>query len=123
METFAAAPQPTRSSFTAARAEHVAAALLGGRDVVLLEEALALPSRTAQPLRLPAPPAADPARESQSLAADTRTSRWRDIWGWLGIVAGVAVLVTALVVPLDDAGLALAAALVLRGGRLMLAQE
>ena len=31
--------------------------------------------------------------------------------------------VTALAVPLDDAGLALAAALVLRGGWLMLAQE
>jgi hypothetical protein len=35
-------------------------------------------------------------------------------------MAGVAVLVTVLALPLDDAGLALAAALVLRGGRLIL---
>ena len=103
------------------RAENIAAALLGGRDVLMLEDALALPARTPpEPVRLPPPPAADPTRESQSLSADTRTSRWRDIWGWIGIAAGVAVLVTALAVPLDDSGLALAAALVLRGGRLIL---
>src|SRR5688500_13407352 len=48
------------------RAENIAAALLGGRDVLMLEAALALPARTPpEPLRLPAPPAADPARVSQ----------------------------------------------------------
>ena len=100
------------------RAPHVAEALLGGRDVVVLEEALALPARTPPlPVRLPPSPAAGPARKSQSLAADTRTTRLRGIWGSLDIMAGVAVLVAALLVPLDDAGLALAAALVLRGGR------
>ncbi len=80
---------------------------------MLLEEVVvAPPMPPPEPVRLPAPPAADPARESQSLAADAWTGRWRDIWGWLGIMAGVAVLVTALLVPLDDSGLALAAALV-----------
>ena len=80
-----------------------------------------LPARTPpQPLRLPPSPAAGPSREAQALEAGTRTSRWRDFWGWLGVAVGVAVLVTALAVPLDDAGLALAAALVLRGGRLIL---
>ncbi len=101
------------------RAPHVTEALLGGRDVVVLEEALALPNRTP-PLPVPPSPAAGPGRESQSLATDTRTSRWRVLWGWLGVAAGVAMLVAALLVRLDDAGLALAAALVLRGGRLIL---
>ena len=103
------------------RAASIAAALLGGRDVLMLEDALALPARTPpEPVRPPAPPTAAPARDPQSLAADTRTSRWRDICGRLSLVAGVAVLVAALAVPLDDAGLALAAALVVRGGRLIL---
>ncbi len=102
------------------RAEHVARAFGAVDCVVLLEEVvLAPPMPPSQPLRLPQPPAADPARESQTLAADTRTSRRRDIWGCLGITAGVALLMTALAVPLDDAGLALAAALVVRGGRLI----
>jgi hypothetical protein len=100
------------------RAEGIAVALLGGRDVLIMEDALALPARTPpEPVRLPPSPAAGHARESQSLSADTRTRRSRSIWGGLGLTAGVAVLVTALLVPLDDAGLALAAALVVRGGR------
>jgi hypothetical protein len=57
-----------------------------------------------EPVRLPAP-AADPARESQSLSADTRASRWRDIWSWLGILAGTLVFVAALALPLDDPAL------------------
>jgi hypothetical protein len=108
------------------RAPHVAEALLGGRDVVVLDvvvlkEALALPARTPpEPLHLPPSPTAGPSRESRALSAGTRTSRSREIWGWLGLTAGVAVLVTALAVPLNDSGLALAAALVLRGGRMIL---
>jgi hypothetical protein len=79
------------------------------------------PSTPPEPVRLPPSLAAGPGGESQSLSADTRTRRSCDILGWLGLTAGVAVvLVTALTVPLDDAGLALAAALVVRGGRLIL---
>jgi len=51
------------------------------------------------------------------------TGRWRDLWGWLGILAGAAVFVTALAVPLDDAALLLALVLALRGGRLALDME
>ena len=79
------------------RAEDIAVALLGGREVLMLEDALALPARTPpEPVRLPPSPAAGPDPESRALSADSRTSPWRDIWGWLGIAAGVAVLVTAL---------------------------
>ena len=46
--------------------------------------------------------------------------RSRDIWGWLGIVAGTVVFVAALAVPLDDPALLLALVLALRGGRLAL---
>jgi len=40
--------------------------------------------------------------------------------GWIGIVAGAAVFVAALAVPLDDPALLLAFAIVTRGGRLIL---
>ncbi len=40
--------------------------------------------------------------------------------GWLGIVAGGAVFVATLAVPLDDPALLLASAIVVRGGRLIL---
>ena len=43
--------------------------------------------------------------------------------GWLGIVAGAAVFIVALAVPLDDAALLLALALALRGGRQALDME
>jgi hypothetical protein len=62
----------------------------------------------------------DASVESQSLTADTRTSRWRDIWGWLGIVAGAAMFVVALAVPLDDPALVLALMISLRSVRLVL---
>jgi hypothetical protein len=48
--------------------------------------------------------------------SSSRHARRRDIWGWLGILAGAAVFVAALAVPFGDAGLAIAVALVLRGG-------
>ena len=50
-------------------------------------------------------------------------SRSRDLGGWLGILAGAAVFVAALAVPLDDAALLLALVLALRGGRLALDSE
>jgi hypothetical protein len=40
--------------------------------------------------------------------------------GWLGIVAGAAVFVAALVLRLDDPALVMALVLGLRGGRLIL---
>ena len=43
--------------------------------------------------------------------------------GWLGIVAGAAVFVAALAVPLDDAALVLALGLKLRGGLLILVSD
>jgi hypothetical protein len=48
------------------------------------------------------------------------TSRWRDVRGWLVILAGAAVFVAALAVPLDDPALVVALMLALRGGRLAL---
>ena len=91
------------------RAEHIARTLLGSRDVLVLEDALVLPARTGVGLvRLPP-------RQPQPLFIERR-SRWRDILGWLGIVAGAAVFVAALAVPLDDPALLLALVLALRGG-------
>jgi hypothetical protein len=46
----------------------------------------------------------------------TASSRWRAAYGWLGIVAGAALFVAALAVPLDEGVLLMALALKLRGG-------
>src|SRR5688572_27964915 len=59
--------------------------------------------------RLPAPA---PTAQRQPLVASTGISRRR---GWLDIVAGAAVFVAALAVPLDDPALAVALMLALRG--------
>ena len=68
------------------------------------------------PPRLPRAPAPAP-----PLVVETKaTNRWRDLCGWLGILAGVAVFVAALAVPLDDPALLLASAIVVRGRRLIL---
>ena len=49
------------------RAENIAAALLGGRDVLMLEDALALPARIPpEPVRMPRLPAAGPSRARTS---------------------------------------------------------
>jgi hypothetical protein len=96
------------------RAEHIARTLLGGRDVLVLEDALALPVRTSVGLvRLP------PA-QPQRLVIPARNIHLRDIVGWLGIVAGAAVFVLALTVPLDDSALVVALMLALRCGLLIL---
>lgn len=99
------------------RAEHIARALRSGRDVGLLEEVLALPARTSfGVVRLPAESAGGHARVAAPRAETITTrSRRRDIRGWLGIIAGAAVFVAALAMPLDDAALLLALALVARG--------
>jgi hypothetical protein len=102
------------------RAEHVARALGARFEVMSLEPFATLPAPV--PLRLPATPAPAPAAQlqpqRQPLVAGAGISR-RDVLGWLGIVAGAAVLVGALAVPLDDPALVVALMLVLRGGRLI----
>jgi len=95
------------------RAEHIARTLLGGRDVLMLDDAVALPTRTRinvvrQPPQAPQP-VIEPGR-----------ARWRDILGWIGILAGAAVFVAALAVPLDDPALVMALMLGLRGSRQIL---
>lgn len=96
------------------RAEHIAQTLFGGRDVLVLEDALALPARTGTNVRR------QPPSQPQPLVIERGSARWRDILGWIGIVAGAAMFVTALVVPLDDPALVVALAMGLRGGRLVL---
>jgi hypothetical protein len=78
------------------------------------EEALALPARTGVGLvRLPPP-------QPQPLTTERSSTRWRDIAGGIGIVAGAVVFVAALAVPLDDPALVVALAVGLWGGRLVL---
>ena len=87
-----------------ARAEHI---------VRLLEAALALPASPCVGGTRVTPPQPRPLVIKHSRLA-------RDIVGWLGILAGAAVLVAAVAVPVDDAALLLALVLMLRGGRLAL---
>ena len=96
------------------RAEHIARALIGGGDVLVLEDALTLPPRSRVGVTRQSPP------QPRPLITERSSTRWRDLGGWLGILAGVAVSVAALVVPLDDSALLLASAIVVRGGRLIL---
>ena len=92
------------------RAEHIARMLLGGRNVQLLDDALALPARPGvRAMRVPPP-------QHRPLVVKRSSTRWRDIVAWLGIVAGAAVFVGALAVPLDDPALLPALVLALRGG-------
>jgi hypothetical protein len=79
--------------------------------VLLLDEVLTPPTALA---------AAAPTRESRSLPPRTSASGRRDIRGWLGIGAGAAVFVAALVLQLDDPVLIVALMLTLRGGRTIL---
>ena len=104
------------------RAEHIARALRGS-DEVLLEEVLALPARTTPGAARPSASSVDGrVRVAEPPPPDISTarSRWRNILGWLGIIAGAAVFVAALAMPLDDPALVVAVALVMRGGRLIL---
>jgi hypothetical protein len=96
------------------RAEHIARMLLGGRDVLALEDALALPAGTAVGVvRLPPP-------QARPLVIERSSTRWRDIVGWLDILVGAAVFVAALVVPLGDPALLAALAILQRGGGITL---
>jgi hypothetical protein len=72
-----------------------------------------MPARTRVGVtRLPPP-------QHRPLITELRSTRWRDIVGWLGIVAGAAVFVAALAVPLDDPALLGASMLVFRSGRML----
>ena len=78
------------------------------------ERSVALPAMTTTPARGIATAA------TSHTVIVTAPSRWRAACGWLGIVAGVAVLVAALAVPLDDPALVVALMPALRSGRLTL---
>ncbi len=98
------------------RAEHIAAALGGGTDVGRLEPVATLPAPA--PVRLPAPSAAAPAPELQLATAGPGIRR--EVLGWLAIVAGAAVFVSALAIPLADPALLVALVLKVGGGRQIL---
>ena len=91
------------------RAEHIARAL-GHGAAGLVEAAVALPVSVG-PTRVPASSVV----HRQTTAALTLT-RWRTACGWLGIAAGTAVFVGALMVPFEDPALVIALMLALRSG-------
>jgi hypothetical protein len=92
------------------RAEHIARALGWHHEAMVLEQSVALPART------PARPGIGTAAKAPIVVVKA-SSPWRAACGWLGIMAGGAVFVAALVVPLDDPALVVALMLALRGGR------
>ena len=79
----------------------------------------------------PFPIAASPVSEPLSprcascnrLGLHARSVHLQDALGWLGILAGAAVFVAARAVPLDDPALVVAVAIVMWGGRLILAVD
>ena len=74
-----------------------------------------------QPAPLPRPRAVAPVhRVPLAPISGHAPSRWGDVRGWVGLVAGAAVFVTALVVPLDDPALVVALLIGVRGGRVIL---
>jgi hypothetical protein len=94
------------------RAEHIARALGWRPEAVVPEPTFALPAMTTT--RPPAPGPATVAKSPTVIVNAPR--RWRTACGWLGIVAGAAVFVAALAVPLDDPALVVALMLALRSG-------
>jgi hypothetical protein len=77
-----------------------------------LEDALGLTARRQLDVRYLAPPRREP--------SFLKPTPWRDILGWLVILAGAAMFVAALAVPLGDPALVAALAVGLRGGALVL---
>jgi hypothetical protein len=89
-------------------------ALLGDRDVLVLDAALALPPRTRVGVtRLPPPP-------PRPLITEPRRTRWRDICGWVDIVARRCSVRRGADTAVGDPALLLALMPALRGGRLAL---
>ena len=99
------------------RAEHITRELgLAARDA---KGFASLPRLQAAPL--PRPRAVAPRRRVPPTPISSHSpSRWDDVRGWAGLVAGAAVFVTALVVPLDDPALVVALLIGVRGGRIIL---
>ncbi len=99
------------------RAEHITRELgIVARDA----RVFASPPRL-QPAPLPRPRAVAPVhRVPLAPISSHAPSRWGDVRGWAGLVAGAAVFVTALVVPLDDPALVVALLIGVRGGRVIL---
>jgi hypothetical protein len=107
------------------RARHIADALGAGPDVARLEDLVALRAtapREPRPRSAPPPGASTREAAPPAIGAGARRRR-RGIVGGLGVVAGAAVFVTALALPLDDPALVVALMLAVRGGRLILAVE
>jgi hypothetical protein len=98
------------------RAEHIARAVGWRPEAAVWEQAFALPAMTTT--RPPAPGIATVAKSRTVII--NAPSRWRVACGWLGIVAGAAVFVGALAIPLDDPAMVVALMLALRGGHLTL---
>jgi hypothetical protein len=91
------------------RAEHIVRAL-GAATIPappMPAPCVRVPATTLAACRVPRPPAP---------CARITVPRRRDLLGWLGIMAGAAVYVAALVLPLDDAALVMAMAAAVRGG-------
>jgi hypothetical protein len=99
------------------RAEHVARALGARVEVMPLEPVAVLPAPA--PVRRPAPLPPPLLRSVSPWWPAPASTAAADVLGWLGILAGAAVFVAALAVPLDDPALVVALMLVLRGGRVI----
>jgi hypothetical protein len=95
------------------RAEHIARALGWRLEAAGPGRAFALPAM-APPS--PQAPRIGTATKSHTVIVNA-PRRWRTACGWLGILAGAAVFVTALMAPLDDPALVVALMLALRGGQ------
>jgi hypothetical protein len=95
------------------RAEHIARALGWRPESMVREQMVALPATAT--IRSPAPGIATAAKVP--LVVVKPNSRWREACGWFGVLAGAAVFVVTLAVPLDDPALVVALMLALRGGQ------
>ena len=68
------------------RAEHIVRTHLGYRDVLVPEDALAMPTKTGINI-VRQPP------QAQQLVIEPGRVRWHHILGWIGILAGAALFV------------------------------
>jgi hypothetical protein len=90
-------------------AEHIARALGWRPEMPARQQTFVLPSSTTAPSGIATAP-------KSPLITVKATTPWRAACRWLGIVAGAAVFVAALAVPLDDPALVVALMMTLRSG-------